>query len=91
MLVVDGCEQNAGCRYKELGHTFFETAQLMAKLGAHQAVMVDGGGSSTAVANTTVINHPTDTDLWRFKIERRVTVVACIKSDDAAAWTRIER
>ena len=50
----------------------------MAKLGALQAVMVDGGGSSTAVANSTVVNHPTDTDLWRFKAERRVTVVACV-------------
>ena len=48
MLVVDGCEQNAGCKYKELGQTFYETAALMSKLGAYQAVMVDGGGSSTA-------------------------------------------
>ncbi len=78
MLVVDGCEQNAGCKYKELGQTFYETAALMAKLGAYQAVMVDGGGSSTAVANRTVVNRPTDTDLWRFKVERRVTVVACV-------------
>ena len=73
MLVVDGCEQNAGCKYKELGQTFYETAALMSKLGAYQAVMVDGGGSSTAVANRTVVNRPTDTDLWRFKVERRVT------------------
>ena len=50
----------------------------MSKLGAYQAVMVDGGGSSTAVANRTVVNRPTDTDLWRFKVERRVTVVACV-------------
>eukprot|EP01052_Picozoa_sp_SAG31_P056201 SAG31_NODE_15951_length_730_cov_0.789223_1_plen_205_part_10 len=57
----------------------------MANLGAYQAVMVDGGGSSTAVANTTVITHPTDTDLWRFTIERPVTVVACVKTDDAVA------
>ena len=33
------------------------------------------GGSSTAVANQTVVNRPTDTALWRFKVARRVPVV----------------
>ena len=81
MLVVDGCEQNAGCKYKELGQTFYETAALMSKLGAYQAVMVDGGGSSTVYYNGTVINRPTDTDKWPIRLERAVSYIPCIAKD----------
>ena len=50
----------------------------------------DNSGNTSSInhshskSNTTVINHPTDTDVWRVKAERAVTMVACVKTDDAA-------
>lgn len=41
------------------GMTGDETAQLMEQLGAHDAVMLDGGGSSTMwIANRGIVNNP---------------------------------
>jgi uncharacterized protein (TIGR03382 family) len=51
MVVVEGRRPEAA------GMTFNETIDLMADLGAHDAVMQDGGGSSTLVVNGTRVNN----------------------------------
>ncbi|WP_436499131.1 phosphodiester glycosidase family protein [Actinokineospora sp. HUAS TT18] len=43
------------------GLSIAETAQVMAGLGVRSAVNLDGGGSSTAVANGQIVNRPSDT------------------------------
>ena len=40
-----------------------------------------GGGSSTVYYNGTVINRPTDTDKWPFRLERAVSYIPCIAKD----------
>lgn len=45
-----------------LGVTFFEGAQLMLSLGAVEAVNLDGGGSTTAVAGGELVNRPSDAE-----------------------------
>ena len=76
-LVVDGCEPNAGCWWK-LGKTEYEMAQLLVARGALHAVNLDGGGSSSAVEEGKVVNHPTDTDRWLLRDERAVTTITCV-------------
>ena len=77
LLEVDGCEQARNCRWV-LGRTEYEMAELLLAHGAHHAINLDGGGSSSFVVNGTVVNHPTDWDLWAFKKERAVTVITCV-------------
>lgn len=53
MVTVDGRSSTAR------GMTGAETAQLMAELGAHDAVMLDGGGSTTMwIADRGIVNRP---------------------------------
>jgi len=40
------------------GMTIPELSTFMQQLGCHQALNLDGGGSSTFYVNNTVINHP---------------------------------
>jgi hypothetical protein len=42
------------------GMTLDELAQLMAQLGARDAMNLDGGGSATMVVGGRVVNHPSD-------------------------------
>ena len=77
LLEVDGCEPQRGCKFS-LGKTDGEMAALLVELGAKHAINLDGGGSSTVVENGTVINLPTDTDLWPVKEERAVTTIVCV-------------
>ena len=74
-LEVDGCE---GCQW---GLTEHATATLLIKQGAKNAINLDGGGSSTVYYNGTVINRPTDTDKWPFRLERAVSYIPCIAKD----------
>jgi len=77
LLEVDGCEPQKGCAYA-LGKTNHEMAELLIQHGAVNAVNLDGGGSSTVVANGTLINLPTDGDMWPQEGERAVTTITCI-------------
>ncbi len=53
LVTVDGRSSTA------LGMTGGETAELMERLGAHDAVMLDGGGSSTMwIAGRGIVNDP---------------------------------
>lgn len=54
LVVVDGRSTTSA------GMTAAETATLMADLGARDAVMMDGGGSSTMVVAGVVTNRPSD-------------------------------
>lgn len=65
------------CKYK-LGRTLYDMAEMLVQHGAHHAINLDGGGSSTVFANNSVINRPTSTDVWSVSVERAVTVITCI-------------
>mmetsp|Transcript_17850 Transcript_17850/g.42076 ORF Transcript_17850/g.42076 Transcript_17850/m.42076 type:complete len:293 (+) Transcript_17850:14-892(+) len=73
LVVVDGVE------LLKKGLTMGEISAVMADLGAYQAVNLDGGGSTTAVLNGTIFDHPTCDDTGR-KCERTVTSITCIHS-----------
>eukprot|EP01051_Picozoa_sp_SAG22_P009506 SAG22_NODE_797_length_7135_cov_211.841103_8_plen_305_part_00 len=92
VLEVDGCEPpvhahapglggraelSGGCKYK-IGRTLYDMAEMLVQHGAHHAINLDGGGSSTVFANGSVINRPTSTDIWSVSVERGVTVIACV-------------
>jgi len=73
MLEVDGIEAT------KQGLTLNQLADWFLELGAYQAINLDGGGSSVAYFNGTVVDHPTSDDTGRWG-ERRVTTSVCIKS-----------
>ena len=55
LVTVDGRRSDAS------GMTGAETARLLRRLGAYDAVMLDGGGSSAMwVAGKGVVNNPSD-------------------------------
>ena len=54
-VVVDGRQSNLS-----VGMTLDELANLMLSIGAHNAVNLDGGGSSTLVIHNEVVNSPSD-------------------------------
>jgi hypothetical protein len=55
LVVVDGRQGGYSA-----GMTLRELAQLMADLGAKEAVNLDGGGSSTMFLNGLIVNRPSD-------------------------------
>lgn len=55
LVVVDGRQGSYSA-----GMTLRELARLMARLGAREAVNLDGGGSSEMVVNGLVVNRPSD-------------------------------
>lgn len=55
LFVVDGRQPE-----HSMGQTLPELAQTMKDLGCHQAINLDGGGSSTFVVNGEVLNTPSD-------------------------------
>ena len=77
MLEVDGCEPYKGCPL-HLGLTLRGTAELLLAHGVMHAINLDGGGSSVTAENGTVISHPTDSDNWLPRQERRVANIACV-------------
>lgn len=55
LVTIDGRRNDA------VGMTATETAELLARLGAHDAVMLDGGGSSAMwIAGRGIVNRPAD-------------------------------
>lgn len=62
ILVVDGRRP-----YYSIGLTLTELAATMQKLGAVEALNLDGGGSTSMVVKSRVVNHPSD------GLERRVS------------------
>ena len=54
LFAVDGRSENSG------GMTLTEMAAVMRRLGAWQAMNLDGGGSTTVVIDGAVVNKPTD-------------------------------
>jgi len=73
MLEVDGIEAT------DQGLTLNQLADWFLELGVYQAINLDGGGSSVAFFNGTVVDHPTNDDTGRWG-ERRVTTSVCIKT-----------
>jgi exopolysaccharide biosynthesis protein len=46
----------------DAGLTLGELAELMAALGAHEAINLDGGGSATLVCGAQMVNCPREQD-----------------------------
>jgi len=59
------------------GMTGPEIAQVLLEMGGYQAIMFDGGGSTTMAINGTVVNSPSDGS------ERKVAAALCV-IDEAA-------
>jgi hypothetical protein len=74
LVVIDGRRP-----YYSIGATLWETADLMRKLGARDAMNLDGGGSSTLVIAGVVVNRPSDGQ------ERKVTNALIIRERMRAA------
>ena len=60
LVVIDGRQEHS------IGLSLFELAEFMLKLGAVDAINLDGGGSSTMLVNGRIVNKPSD------KHERKV-------------------
>ena len=54
MVVVDGRQAHS------VGMGLYELTNLFVRLGAYEAVNLDGGGSSTLVLDQTILNRPSD-------------------------------
>lgn len=70
--------QADGIEKSYLGLTMQQAAEWTLALGGFHVINLDGGGSSTAILNGKIANHPTciDTPL---RCERPVTTVVCVK------------
>ena len=55
LVTVDGRQPGYSA-----GMTLVELATLLSRLGASEAINVDGGGSTTSVVNGRVVNRPSD-------------------------------
>lgn len=73
LVQVDG-EEDIGS-----GLAVDEFALLLADLGVHTAINLDGGGSSVSVLHGAVISKPTCTDT-RVICERNVSTITCVHS-----------
>lgn len=68
---VDGKTNQAGA-------TLWDMAELMIKLGAINAINLDGGGSATFVVNGTIVNYPSDECPDKdFSCAREVSTILC--------------
>jgi exopolysaccharide biosynthesis protein len=81
---VDGCERCAYHDKQRKGLTLYQMALIMASppINAVYAINLDGGGSSTSVADGKVINHPTCFDYVDWECERPVGSIVCIEDDN---------
>jgi len=55
LVTVDGRQPRIS-----VGHDLYELAEYMKALGCHEALNLDGGGSTTMVVRDKVVNHPSD-------------------------------
>lgn len=83
LFVVDGTNRGSFRRGVDLN----TLANLMVSLGAVNAINLDGGGSSTAVKDSSCVNMPTDgctgpitNDI--FHCERQVSTVVCVSDPE---------
>jgi exopolysaccharide biosynthesis protein len=80
ILEVDGIEHSTPAQ----GLTIQQTATWFRDLGAVNAINLDGGGSSVAWYNNTIVDHPTSDDSGRWG-ERPSTTMTCIKGGPFSA------
>lgn len=85
LLVVDGTNHG----FVRRGIDLVTLADLMISLGAVNAINLDGGGSSTAVKDSSCVNMPTDgctgpipSDI--FHCERSVSTIVCVSDPEPA-------
>eukprot|EP00002_Diphylleia_rotans_P039574 TRINITY_DN9203_c0_g2_i1.p1 TRINITY_DN9203_c0_g2~~TRINITY_DN9203_c0_g2_i1.p1 ORF type:complete len:445 (+),score=83.95 TRINITY_DN9203_c0_g2_i1:61-1395(+) len=77
ILQIDGKSWKTGVSLKTM-------ADVLIQFGAYNAINLDGGGSSTVVAQHQVVNQPSDgcLDSPFFRCERQVTSATCIHRKD---------
>jgi len=73
ILEVDGIESTGK------GLTLYQAAQWAVSIGGYNVLNLDGGGSSAAFYNGTVVDQPTCNDTPLPICERPVTTVTCVK------------
>ena len=66
-----------GVEKQDIGLTMAQLSSWLLDLNVYSAVNLDGGGSSVAVLNGTIVNHPTCSDTVK-ECERWVTTMTCI-------------
>lgn len=80
LFVADGCEHCPSFIGGAQGLSMHELAVEMRKLGAHNAMNLDGGGSSTMYAKGRgVVNYPVSFDYVPIYHERSVSTLLCIR------------
>jgi len=60
LVVVDGKKRKGGSDHPNNGSTLEELADFLLRLGAEDALNMDGGGSSTMVVRNKVVNNPVE-------------------------------
>jgi exopolysaccharide biosynthesis protein len=77
LITVDGRNENSA------GMSLFELTKLMSWLNAHDAINLDGGGSTALWINnymeTGLVNFPSDNRKWDHEGERKVANVVLLK------------
>lgn len=77
ILQVDGCEHCFAWQRSKRGATLSEIANVLLSEGAHYAINLDGGGSSSSVQNDHLISNPTCLDYVDVKCERPIASSIC--------------
>jgi exopolysaccharide biosynthesis protein len=78
ILQVDGCEHCFAWQSNKRGATLSEIANALLSEGAHYAINLDGGGSSSSVQNDHLISVPTCLDYVDVKCERPIASAICV-------------
>lgn len=74
LITIDGRDTNSA------GVTLFELRRILNWLNCHDAVNLDGGGSTTLwVKDEGVVNNPSDDKKWGHEGERKVSNVIIVK------------
>ncbi|MBN1351172.1 phosphodiester glycosidase family protein [candidate division KSB1 bacterium] len=82
MVTVDGRQPD-----HSVGMTLQELAALMLKLGCYQAINLDGGGSTTMLVGTHIVNKPSDATGER-AVANALMVISTTAEDSLKGLTR---
>ncbi len=86
--VADGIALSMTCDGRsahDAGLTLGELAELLAALGAHAALNLDGGGSATQVCGMRMVNHPREQDGDEIRAGRPICTALTFTSRAGAA------
>ena len=92
--VRDGIALSVTCDGRndaDAGLTLGELAELMAALGAHAAINLDGGGSATQVCGSRVVNKPRELDGTEIPGGRPIYTALTFTPRLPAVWNGLRR